>query len=356
MAGDALKLFSKAVSLYRKPQGGLADMFTTPRENIFDGTQVVFDLETVKEELALERERGTGYNRVKATNWDEHTYTPPYYAEEMPLSAQRYNVRSFGQNEFDVMMSKSELLSRDIVINSARLLDKMDRTREKQVCDFFSEGSFTPTVGTALSLGADSGNTAQVSTSWSNVAATAIDDIASLAENVRKTGKTEPNKLVFGDTAWSNFRKNTQVKAELDNRRFEGPGLMTAEKVNGGYLVYHGQMTIKNFVFDLYTHSGVYQNNAGTYSKYISADYVLCIGPGTYENFYAGLDVLIDAPDNLRRIFTNAESLVERQAMQFSVNLVTDKKRKTVSILAESSFIAIPKSINTFGRLKTTAP
>ena len=58
-------------------------------------------------------------------------------------------------------------------------------------------------------------------------------------------------------------------------------------------------------------------------------------------------------PDNMRSMFTNTDVVAQRVAMEWAINLVTDKYNKATKLLAETSFIALPKTVNTFGRLTT---
>lgn len=353
MNAQQRSLFAEAVKLKRSPVGGLAEMFVTPRENIFPGTEVVFDLMDVKEDLALDRERNTGYNLNKSSEWDEKRYRPPYFAEKLPLNVARYDVRSFGMNEFDAGISRDEAMMMDIVQLSADLLDKIERSREKQACDVLQTGILTPNIGDALDFGSDSGNFATVSTAWSNVASTPLTDLKSIADNIRRKGKRVPNKLIFGDTAWANFKATTQVRNELDNRRLEA-GFILQPQTNGGYLIRHGQISTGDYIFDLYTHAGEYQVKNGTWTKFVNTNKVILMADGPYQTFYAGLNVLADAPASLKRMFSNVQQIGIRTAMQYSVGLLTDTESKATEILVESSFATIPKNPNCFGCLTTT--
>lgn len=129
----------------------------------------------------------------------------------------------------------------------------------------------------------NSTHTVPVGTAWSNVAADALGDIDGICKKIRANGKTTPNIMVFGDTAFSNFIKNTTVKEQADNRRFELIEVTTGnpvppefERYVAGGLIPRGRLrTPEGFTLWMFTYIDGFEDSAGTFTKFVADDKVL---------------------------------------------------------------------------------
>lgn len=126
-------------------------------------------------------------------------------------------------------------------------------------------------------------HTVTVGTSWSNVAADALGDIDAMCLKVRANGRITPNMAIMGDSAIDNFIKNTAVKANADNKRFELIQVSTNNPVPEefmrfvvGGLIPRGRLhTPKGFTLWLFSSTDGYDNDSGTFTKYLADDKVL---------------------------------------------------------------------------------
>jgi hypothetical protein len=129
----------------------------------------------------------------------------------------------------------------------------------------------------------DSTHTVTVGVSWSTITADALGDIDAMCLKIRANGRTTPNMIVMGDTAISNFIKNTPAQTLADNRRFEllevttnNPVPAEFDRFVAGGMIPRGRMrTPKGFVLWMFSNTDGYDNSSGTFTKYLADDKVL---------------------------------------------------------------------------------
>ena len=126
-------------------------------------------------------------------------------------------------------------------------------------------------------------HTVTVGTSWSTITADALGDLDAMCLKLRANGRITPDMCVMGDTAISNFLKNTPAQTLADNRRFEllevttnNPVPAQFDRFVAGGMIPRGRLrTPKGFVLWLFSNTDGYDNSSGTFTKYLADDKVL---------------------------------------------------------------------------------
>ena len=222
----------------------------------------------------------------------------------------------------------------------------------------------------------NSTHTVTVGTAWSNVAADALGDIDGINKKIRANGKTTPDIIIMGDTAFSNFLNNTVVKEQADNRRFEliqvTTGNPVPEKYNRfveGGLIPRGRLrTPGGFTLWMFTYIDGFEDSAGTFTKYILDDQVLIGSVSVRCDRYFG------PPERLPISNTDRELYAEYFGISLDAPPMPDIKstgavidpnmfysdayksvdRKKISIRTQSGPIFATTHTDAFGVLDTT--
>jgi hypothetical protein len=101
----------------------------------------------------------------------------------------------------------------------------------------------------------DSALTAVATTLWSQNTAKPLDDLEANAKNIRKkSGSSNVREVIFDDDAWQWFRKNDEVKAEINLYRGNSTMVNDAAFIDGA--TYMGNIR----GFNIYVYSGISEN------------------------------------------------------------------------------------------------
>lgn len=146
-----------------------------------------------------------------------------------------------------------------------------------------------------------SGNTITVGTSWSDPSAPAVNDLDGAAERVDRYGYIKPSIVGMNPKDYDNFKKNTQVKDEADNRRFEtvkiegiGAPPDHAFMIQNGWVLRGRLVTPKGYELYIYTTQDFYDDANGDKVDLMTEGTVMITAPMAKRERYYGPSVTLD--------------------------------------------------------------
>ena len=286
----------------RSPTGFLSRRFTVKPGGIYNGLKVAMDIERFGEDVAVSVQKCTGPNLNDISIFTTKEFTPPSYAEAFPVDACDLLNRMAGVDPFSAAAADYASQFVALMTKGFAVVDaKIQRAIELQSSQILQTGMLTlKDKGGAtvynLDFKAKASHFPTVATAWSAAGATPIDDIKALADLIRSDGKVNPNRITFGDGAWSSFLANQQVQDHFNNRRMELGVIDPAMEDSGAVL--QGRTTIGSYVYDLWTYPEVYKDpETDAMLKYVDDDKVIIDSTNTRYDMTSARVPLLVAPD-----------------------------------------------------------
>jgi hypothetical protein len=191
-----------------------------------------------------------------------------------------------------------------------------------------------------------------VGTSWANVAANALDDIESLCNVVNTNGRSRPEDMIFGRTAYLNFLKNTQVQTIADNRRFELV-FLEAPTMRGQGGIYLGTLSAGMYRLNMWGYEGVYKHpQTGAITKYVADDKVIIKAPGRLDLTWGNIPT-VGAMDSRVLPFLPGRVSSSSNGIDLHQTAWIEKDNTALTIQVAARPLTIPTAIDTFGCLDT---
>ncbi len=154
---------------------------------------------------------------------------------------------------------------------------------------------------------------------WNQSTSKKLDDLARAVKAIRKAGYN-PTMAIMGDTAWSDYKNDENIRKMLDTRRIE-LGMIAPEVrlQNGNGLVYLGDLT--ELGIQLWTYYGFYKDYDGIVKNFIPDDHVV-IAPGSIGDIaYAAVTYLEQTSFNDGRYVTYEGTRIPRTYINTQSNV-----------------------------------
>lgn len=342
------------------PRTFLASNFRSPPENFHDSEDVELDIVRDSEDLAIvvtDLTVGPRYNQ--STLYTNKKFTPPIFDEAGIISAYDVIKRQPGQNPFE---------SPDYAANATRqafslfrkLERKIRRAVELMAAQVLQTGKLTLTdkAGTplyTLDFQPRPEHMATVTTTWATngSAGTPLKDLGELAALIRRNGKIEPKRLIFGESAFQRFLVNPDVKAALDIQRLQTASI--APETRGEGSTFQGWVWIGHYRFEIFTYDGHYKDpQTGNLKPYLSPDNVLILGDGRLDLTFGAIPIIVP-PDQRALPFLPPRISSASRGIDLTTNAWVTPDGKQVMVSAGTRPLTIPTAIDTFARLDVTA-
>jgi hypothetical protein len=338
----------------------LSGFFRSPPQNFHTTEDVEMDIQRDDEQVAIViHDLSVGARKNEASLYTNKRFRPPIFDEEGHVSAYDAIRRQPGQSPF---------MTPDYAANATRaafdifrrLELKIRRAVELMASQVLQTGILTliDSSGTAqytLDFSPKSSHMATVGTTWALDGSTGdpLADLGALATVVRRDGKVEPNKLVFGDSAWIRFLANAKVKAALESRR--GVLAEIAPVARGSGATFQGWVWIGHYRFEMWTYDGYYKHpQTGTLTPYVATDNVIMLGDGRLDLTFGAIPI-ITPPDQRALPFLPPRIGSEGRGLDLTTNAWVTPDGKHVMVSAGTRPLTIPTAIDTFARLDVTA-
>ena len=358
MSGAATKQMMKAFSQVSSVPGFFASFFTVRRDTIYNSDTIEIDIERDDEDVAaVLTDFKSGANISTFDQYTNKEFTPPSLGEGFELTANELTKRMPGDTPFDSVVYQANANAL-VMKKLPRIMNKIRRHIGVQASQVLQTGK--------LSLVDKDGNTVftldfkpkvthfpTAGTVWGTGTEDKLSDIRSLASLIRADGKVSPNMLIFGSDAWASFIKDTNVKALLDNRRYELGNIQAPAPIGGGE--YNGKIAIGPYEYELWTCDERYKDIAtGNNTPFMSPEKVIVMSKGARLDAAYGGVPFVTEPDQ-RALRFLPPRLEEMGAGGIAVwpNAYVATNNKLVTGEVYTRPLMIPVQIDSFGCLDT---
>lgn len=334
----------------------LSGFFSTPPRNFHTTEKVEIDVIRDDEDVAIViTDISTGARLNEASEYTNKAFTPPIFNEAGPIKAYDLIKREGGFDPFQDPDYNARAL-REAVKIFRRLERKIRRAIELMASQVLQTGKLTLKDQNGASLYTldfqpKATHFVTVGTAWSG-AGTPLTDVENLAVVVRRDGKRQPNRLLFGKNAFRNWIGNTEVKARLDNRNMLIG--QVAPQVRGEGATFQGFVWVGNYRFEMWTYDGFYRDpQTGNHLPYIGDDNVVMLSDGGRLDLSYGAIPRIAPPDPRALAFLPPRMSSSDRGLDLTTNAYFTPNGNTLMVEAGTRPLTIPTAIDTFGCLDT---
>lgn len=287
-------------SIFGNPTAGGRTLFSP------DSEVVDIDIMRGNRKIAALVNRGSASRRITGSKdtqmaeWTSVTRKYPLIEEEGPISANKLNARVPGEAPYMGMqkIDRMRYYARSIHMEHIRRIARLN----EYLCSLSVRTGVHPAIlGTAntdliYDFQRTAGNTITPANTWNSGSQDILGDIDQACEAVRVNGKLMPDVMILGGEAMDAFLKDTTVKDQADNRRFELIDVSTNNPVPPAYdryvasgLIPRGRLrTPAGFVLWMFTYLDSWQTDAGVDTKFMPADEVSIFSSKARADRYFG--------------------------------------------------------------------
>ena len=340
----------------------LSGFFESPARNFHTSEEVTIDIERDDEDIAIVLEDlSVAPNENSRTRYTNKGFVPPIFGEGGTITAFDMIKRQAGNSPFEAPDFQAKLVESAFAI--FRKLDKkIRRSVELMASQVFQNGALTlidenGAEKYVLDFGMKATHKVTVGTVWSDqsappAGATPLLDIENLAEVVRRDGKGQPSKLIFGKTSFREFVDHPTVAAALDNRNKQ-VGVIAPE-VRGQGATFQGWVWIGNYRFEMWTYDGWYKHpQTGVLTPYVSDENVIMLSERGRLDLSYGAVPLLRAPEQPAITLLPPRMNSSAQGLDLSTNAYFTPDGRHLKVEAHTRPLTIPTAIDTFARLTT---
>lgn len=337
----------------------LSGLFRSPPENFHTSEDVEIDVQRDDEKVAVViTDLSVGPRVNENTLYTNKRFKPPIFDEAGPINAYDMIKRQPGKNPFESPEYGANAVKAAFAIYR-KLELKIRRAVELMASQVLQTGTLSLTDATGavlytLNFQPKATHMATVSTTWATngSAGDPLADLAALATVVRRDGKKEPKKLIFGESAFQRFLANAKVIQALEVRRLETAQIAPVSRGEGA--TFQGWVWIGHYRFEIWTYDGFYRHpQTGNLTPYVGTDNVIMHGDGRLDLTFGGIPILVP-PDQRVLPFLPPRISSEGRGLDLTTNAWVTPDGKHVMVSAGTRPLTIPTAIDTFARLDVT--
>jgi hypothetical protein len=310
--------------------------------------EIELDVVRGSRRIAADVTRGGGVGNTNYVNqYTNKSYKVPLYWEQTPITASMLNKRVPGMDAFrSPAMSEAAKIGYHVGHAQSEQVKKIKRAIELQAAQALQTGIVTLKNADNIDFHKDATLNNVPATKWDN-SGTPIDDIEALAVEIFQKGKVKPNTAIFSQNAWVGFRKNASVQSFFD-KRFIEPGLLRPEETVLGATL-QGRISIGDFMLNLYTYNGFYENSSGVNTSYMNSETVIVMSSlAQLAKGYGATEVLVESREDYRNLgLPELPEFVAGAYVPFYYTMAPS----TMYAGVQSAPIVIPKAIDTIGTI-----
>lgn len=334
----------------------LSSFFRAAPENYHTSEEIEIDVVRTDEDVAIViTDLSTGARNNLEDLFTNKRMKPPIYDEEFSINTYDLIKREPGSNPFEDPNYAANLLRR--MFRGMQKVDaKIRRAIELMAAQVLQTGQLTLTDGSGaakyvLDFKPKATHFPTVTNSWGTANADPLADLEALAEQIRTDGLSNPDVLIMGRRALSNFLDDDKVQKRLDNRR-ANVGEIDPQARPGG--TYYGAIWIGSYRFELWTYNGRYKDPAtGESLPYLNDDAVIMMSSQERLDLSFGEIPRVVGPDQrlipfIPERFADAATRTDLTTFAW---ITPDGKQIKGS--AGTRPLTIPTAIDSFGCLTT---
>ena len=338
----------------------LSGYFRSPPQNFHTTEDVEMDIQRDDEEVAIViSDLSLPPRPNESTLYTNKRFTPPIFDEEGAVSSYDMIKRQAGQNPFASPDYGANAIRSAYAIYR-KLEQKIRRAVELMAAQVLQTGILTlvNAAGVALytlNFGAKATHMATVTTTWATNGSTGapLVDLAALAGVIRRDGKQEPKRAIFGESAFQRFLANADVQKALDVRRMETASIAPVSRGQGA--TFQGWVWLGHYRLEIWTYDGFYKHpQTGVLTPYVDTDNVIMLGDGRLDLTFGAIPVIVP-PDQRAMPFLPPRISSEGRGLDLTTNAWITPNGKHVMVSAGTRPLTIPTAIDTFARLNVTA-
>lgn len=347
----------RMISRYREEAPAplfLAGYFQSPPQNFHKSGKVVVDIRRDGRDVAMVvRDITLGANQNHSTKYTTKEFEPPTFDEEGVVHAYSTLQRRDGENPF----TNAEFLDRamDDSFRVFRGLDaKIRRSVELMASQVLQSASLTlpGNDGTIYELDFQGKAThfPTVDVAWGESGATPMRDVANLADEIRKDGKTQPAILIFGEESFDRFISDEVVKSRLDNRAMTIG--QVAPEPRGRGATFQGWIMVGHYRFEMWTYSESYEDPVTRKDTlYVPANKVMMLSRDGRLDLTHGGYPLFRSVNNIASLFVPQRISVPETGLDLTPNAYITQDGKRLVVGAAARPLTVPTAIDSFGCL-----
>jgi hypothetical protein len=335
----------------------LSGFFRSPPENFHTTQDVEMDIQRDDETVAIViQDLSLPPNKNESTLYTNKRFTPPIYDEEGAVTAFDMILRQPGQNPFASPSYAANAVRQAFGVYR-KCENKIRRAVELMASQVLQTGQLTlinaAGVGVyALNFQPKATHLANAAVTWAESGATGnpLADLTALADVVRRDGKHQPNRLIFGASAFQRFLANVDVQKRIDNRRAEL--IQVAPVARGQGATFQGWVWIGHYRFEMWTYDGFYRHpQTGVATPFIVTTNVIMMSEGGRLDLTFGALPMIMPPDPRLAAFLPPRISSQGRGLDMTTNAWVTPDNKRVMVSAGTRPLTIPTAIDTFATI-----
>lgn len=337
----------------------LSGFFQSPPKNFHKTEKIEIDIVRDDESIAIAVQSIKAGGRFNEDSlYQNKAFTPPIFREEAGLSAYDLQNRRPGVDPFtdpDFNANATEEAFRKF-----RKLDKkIRRTVEVMCSQVLQTGEIilvddTGAAVYAIDYGMRAEHQANAAVTWTeDGTGSTVDpprDLELLAIKVRRNGKKQPNKLVFGATAWRAFKANPKSQLAFD-KQVQNLGALAPESRGQG-ATFMGRVWIGQYLFEMWTYDGFYKHpQTGEQTPFVDDDNVIMMSKDARLDISFGAIPRLVTPEN--RALSFLPTRMSSPELGLDVNPYAWLSPNGAALIVEAAArpLAIPTAIDTYAVL-----
>lgn len=337
----------------------LSGYFRSPPQNFHTTEDVEMDIQRDDEEVAIViADLSLPPRRNESTLYTNKRFTPPIFDEEGAVSSYDMIRRQAGDNPFASPDYGANAIRSAYAIYR-KLEQKIRRAVELMAAQVLQTGILTlmNAAGVALytlNFQAKATHMATVSVTWAVDGSTGnpLGDLTALAAVIRRDGKQEPKRAIFGESAFQRFLANAAVQKALDVRRMETAAIAPVSRGQGA--TFQGWVWLGHYRLEIWTYDGFYKHpQTGVLTSYVDTDNVIMLGDGRLDLTFGAIPMIVP-PDQRAMPFLPPRISSEGRGIDLTTNAWITPNGKHVMVSAGTRPLTIPTAIDTFARLNVT--
>lgn len=342
----------------RPPTMAMSEMFTVRPRNISDTEVVAIDIVREDEQISPVVNTCEGPTFNVADQFTTKEFTPPSLNEAMPFSCKELLNRRPGETQFDATDVGFQTQFVEALLDGMESLEnKMRRNREWQASQILQTGILNlkdenGNVNYTIDFLAKADHFPDAAATWS-ASADILADLESLADVIRDSSLQDADEIWLGANALGFFLQNTEIQAQLDNRRMEigqiRPGLLNS----GAKFI--GTIHVGAYEFNILTYNGRGIEPGALPSakfRFLGADNcIMRASTGRLDTVFAGVPMPVNRDPRFEGILPDRISVPMAVDIAPVVYATPDGKQTILGL--ESRPLLIPTDIDSFGTIDT---
>jgi len=202
---------------------------------------------------------------VERKGFKRLSFKPPYIKQKMLTTAEDILKTLPGNHIYQGNSSPADRAAKQLGRDLSELQDMIVRREEWMASQVLQAGKITVTgdgLDAEIDFQMDASHKITLATTWDNASADIVGDLRDWAQLIRKDSGLNPDIVVMGSDAASQFLENDAIQKLFDNRRID-IGTVSPTEVPGG-VSFLGTIRLPSLTADIFTYDEWWEDDTGT--------------------------------------------------------------------------------------------